>query len=203
MGKQKHGMRIGSRTRIPEYDIWTAMNQRCSNPKVRSWDRYGGRGIRVCSDWRNSFEAFMSDMGTRPSSAHSLDRIDNDGHYESGNVRWATGKQQNRNRASNFVIKNDGHSKTLAEWAEITGIPALTIRARIIQLGWPIKRALELPVKTKSRSGRRAITWNGETLCIAEWARRVGISPKTLKTRIFELGWPVENALTMPVRRRG
>lgn len=84
---------------IPEYGPWKAMKQRCHCPKDKDHHRYGGRGIIVCDRWRESFAAFLQDVGPRPSLAHSLDRYPNkDGNYEPGNVRWATAKQQANNR---------------------------------------------------------------------------------------------------------
>lgn len=88
--------RAGKRT---EYAIWRSMKARCANPKDRRFNDYGGRGIRVCDRWRNSYPAFLADVGRRPSSAHSIDRIDNNGHYEPGNVRWATPEQQAANKS--------------------------------------------------------------------------------------------------------
>ena len=78
----------------PEYRAWRSMLNRCDHPCVNSYERYGGRGITVCSRWRESFEAFLADMGPKPSPKHSVDRIDNDGNYEPGNCRWATPIEQ-------------------------------------------------------------------------------------------------------------
>jgi hypothetical protein len=78
------------------YNSWSAMLQRCHDPKHRSYKNYGGRGITVCQRWRESFEAFLADMG-EPPEKHTLDRIDNDGNYEPSNCRWATRLMQSRN----------------------------------------------------------------------------------------------------------
>lgn len=87
-----HGM-----THTPEYRCWIAMKQRCTNPKNRAWNGYGGRGIRVCIRWKQ-FEHFLEDMGRRPTVIHSLDRIDVNGNYEPANCRWATPSEQQRNK---------------------------------------------------------------------------------------------------------
>lgn len=85
----------------PEYNAWVHMIQRCTNPNNKQWLNYGGRGIRVCDLWRLSYRAFYEHVGSRPSPLHSLDRIDNDGNYEPGNVRWATAQEQGLNRRRN------------------------------------------------------------------------------------------------------
>jgi hypothetical protein len=88
----------------PEYVAWQNMISRCERPSTRGFLYYGGRGISVCEEWRSSFTAFHAHIGPRPSPGHSVDRIDNDGNYEPGNVRWATRVEQNNNRRPRRVI---------------------------------------------------------------------------------------------------
>lgn len=111
-----HGMRNSG-----AYQSWKSMRSRCSNQKHNQFSRYGGRGIKICERW-STFAAFFEDMGSPP-PGHTLDRIDNDGNYESSNCRWATQKEQQRNRSSNVYLEVDGDSKLLIEWSEILGIP--------------------------------------------------------------------------------
>lgn len=87
----------GGGRRPPEYTCWKNMRRRCGNPAAKDYPRYGGRGIAVCEQWQRSYVAFLADVGRRPSPKHSLDRIENAGNYEPGNVRWATMREQRLN----------------------------------------------------------------------------------------------------------
>jgi hypothetical protein len=133
-----------------EYTIWQGMKARCFNTKTRPFAAYGARGITVCERWRNSFEAFFADMGSRPSPAHSLDRIDNDGNYEPGNCRWATQKQQTRNRRNNLLVTVDGVTRCASEWSERLGVDRNTVRDRI-KRGWLPDVAVTKPSRTRRR----------------------------------------------------
>lgn len=130
----------GMANRSAEYFIWKGMRERCNTKSHSSYARYGGRGIRVCERW-NSFEAFLSDMGPRPSSDYSIERNDNNGHYEPGNCRWATAIEQANNTRNSRRITAFGKTQTLARWSLDTGINKSTIALRI-QTGWSIEDAL-------------------------------------------------------------
>lgn len=134
---------------LAEYAVWRAIKQRCCNPTHRKYHCYGGRGIKMCERWRNSFHVFLQDVGPRPSAEYWIERINNDGNYEIGNVKWATAFEQCRNRRQN-----------------------------------------------------RNITFNGETLCVTDWAKRIGMSKSTLRDRLAS-GWSVSDALTLPVQKTG
>lgn len=125
----------------PEYKLRARMIQRCHSPQNSSFERYGGRGITVCKRWRDSYSAFLADVGRKPSREHSLDRIDNNGNYEPGNVRWATRKEQMRNTRANRRLTFNGRTLTCAEWAEVLGINTKTLSGRLHR-GWSVAATL-------------------------------------------------------------
>lgn len=134
--RKSHGM-----SKSPEYRAWNQMIQRCTNPNIRNYADYGGRGIIVCKEWVDSFEAFYRHIGPKPSSAHSLDRIDNSGNYEPGNVRWATDAQQRDNSRHPKKFLYQGELLSMSEIARRSGIKAVTLRARLVIMGWSVERA--------------------------------------------------------------
>lgn len=119
------------------------MRQRCSNPKARSFKNYGGRGIAVCKEWE-SFEVFAKDVGPRPSKNHSLDRINNDGNYEPGNVRWAIPIEQHGNKRNNILLTIDGQTKTVTQWAREKNLNPSTLHKRLFRSKWDPLRALSV-----------------------------------------------------------
>lgn len=191
-----HGHARG-RIRTPEYRTWCMMKQRCCDIQNKKHQHYGGRGIKVCDRWLESFENFLADVGPRPAGS-SLDRIDNNGDYCPENCRWATAKQQARNTSRNRLITWNGVTKALAEWAEEVGIPYGSLKTRICKLGWPVERALTEPVIAGARA--KECTFKGKSQTLKEWARETGIPYGSLKARIRKYGWPIERALTEPVQ---
>jgi hypothetical protein len=141
-----HGQSHKSR----EYVSWQHMLRRCDSPSRPGWENYGGRGIKVCERWRQSFVAFLEDMGPKPSPKHSLERIDNDGDYEPGNCRWATRVEQSRNRRSTRFIEYQGETLSLAEWADRLGISHAVLLGRLNKGGWSVERAFTEPVRKRS-----------------------------------------------------
>lgn len=127
-----------------EYELWRNMRQRCHNPRADRFPWYGARGIRVCAAWRKSFSRFLSDVGLRPSPQHSLDRIDNHGHYAPGNVRWVLRAQQASNKRNNVRLVWQGVDQTVSEWARDLGVPVARLCARV-RAGWPVFRTLMEP----------------------------------------------------------
>lgn len=146
----RHGETLGGKS-TSEYTAWKAMHSRCRNPNNKRFEHYGGRGIDVCERWR-VFENFLTDMGRRPTSQHSLDRIDNDLGYEPGNCRWAIPHVQMTNRTVTRFVEVDGSNVPIATLAKRNGIPANTLRSRILN-GWSLDDALNRPVRPKAKSG--------------------------------------------------
>lgn len=178
------------------FRTWVAMIQRCTNPRCERWKVYGGRGIRVCKRWTESFAAFLEDMGERPTSKHSIERIDNDGNYEPGNCRWATPLEQARNTRRSRFITFKGKTLTMSEWERLYGLRQGILCGRL-QNGWTLERALTQRVVSRSDG---PITCQGITLTVAGWSERLGMTPESIRWRLKN--WPTEQALTRQRRER-
>ena len=138
----KHGMCY-----TPLNNVWRAMKRRCYYKKDSRYESYGARGVTVCMEWLNDFQAFYDwAMANGYQEGLSIDRIDVNGNYEPGNCRWATDKEQANNTRNNHFLTYNGETHTIAEWAEIVGMKRDTLKKRIYY-GWPIEKALTEPVK--------------------------------------------------------
>lgn len=142
------------RTNTPEYESWSGMKKRCFNRRCKSYPDYGGRGITVCDRWSKSFQAFLDDMGLKPDSANSIERVNNNGNYEPGNCKWGTAVEQNRNKRNSRILTMDGTSMTVAAWSDRTGIDMSTILQRKAR-GWTDSDALTRPLVNRGWESRR------------------------------------------------
>lgn len=133
------------------YRAWADMIRRCTSPKADAFPYYGGRGIKVCDRWRSDFAAFLADMGERP-EGHSIERDDVHGDYEPGNCRWATHREQMRNKQNTRFFEVNGERICLQEAAEKLGIGHSAIINRI-KRGWSVERAVTLPLQRKGTHG--------------------------------------------------
>ena len=143
MNFTKHGLES---TRL--YDIWRDMRLRCYDERNISYNRYGGRGITICDEWKEDVKAFYDwAMANGYNDGLTIERIDNDGNYSQENCRWATVKEQANNRRSNVLVTHNGKTQTMKEWAHEVGIPCRVVWARMQRLGWSVERALTDPVR--------------------------------------------------------
>jgi hypothetical protein len=132
------------------HNTYDCMLTRCCNPNHKSYEFYGGRGIKICERWKDGFKYFLEDMGLRPSPKHTIDRINNDGGYEPGNCRWATWTEQRATRRpakNEVIVSHEGRAQTLSHWALETGIKLDTLHSRL-RLGWSVEKTLTTPVRT-------------------------------------------------------
>lgn len=203
-----------SKHRTLEYQIWQGMIQRCENPNHISYKNYGARGVTVCLRWRNSFDAFLTDMGPKPPGDTSLHRIDNHPTYEPGHVIWTTRTEQNRNRSNNSIFTFDGVSRTIAEWASIVQVPISTVidrrrtgwtDAQALELEWPPQRGINKPSRFGQHDNQHAgrapsifVVYQGQRMSLHELSEACGINYGVLKRR-HSLGWSVDRMASREV----
>jgi hypothetical protein len=140
-GHAKHGAKSLT------YRAWEGMRKRCMNPRAKNYDRYGGRGIRVCARW-DDFANFLADMGEQP-AGKQIERRDNDGNYEPNNCCWATKKEQAQNRSTSRPVTYLGRTQTLMEWCEELDVPYNTAWCRLFRSNWPVERAFAISPQGK------------------------------------------------------
>lgn len=187
----KHG-----KTKSKVYRAWQHSKERCYNKSCKKYPRYGGRGIKVCDRWKDSFENFYIDMGDPPTEKHTLGRIDNDGDYCPENCRWETYQDQMNNTSRTVLLTFDGKTQSVTQWNDDLGFKRGTLRRRIVDFGYSVDMALNTEVASPKQTEKRMLTAFGETLTLSEWSRRTGIPYGTISSRIYESGWSIEDALT-------
>lgn len=138
-----HG-ETNQRTTTPEFRAWCNIRRRCYDRKTPSFKDYGGRGIVVCERWRTSYDAFLADMGRKPSPSHTLDRIDNNGPYSPENCRWTTRVIQANNTRRNRLLAHNGQVHSVKDWSQLTGLSLSCIWTRLAN-GWSIHDTLTRP----------------------------------------------------------
>lgn len=179
-----HGMR-----HTPEYSVYNHAKDRCNNPNDKRYEDYGGRGIEFRF---NSFEEFFAEVGLRPEDKTKIDRIDVNGHYEVGNVRWVDDIESANNTRANKFWTYQGKTQTHIQWCREFEISHSLLIYRL-KAGWDEEKAFTTPA-------HRGITFQGETHTRAEWSRKLGFGEHVLFNRL-KLGWSIEKALTTPVRK--
>ena len=138
----------GEANKTYEYRIWNAMKRRCDTPSCVGYPNYGGRGIRVCDRWVESYQHFLDDMGR--ANGRSIERIDNDGPYSPENCKWVDWVTQANNKRNNHRFEFNGESLTLPQWSRKTGIKRSTLSMRVFKSKWTIEEALTTPVIRKT-----------------------------------------------------
>ena len=176
------------------YRIWTEMKRRCENSDRPNYRNYGGRGIKVCQEWKNSFETFREwALSNGYSDELSIDRIDNDDNYEPSNCHWVTDREQSNNKRSNKLIVYKGEKHTLAQWCEIFGLDYSVVYMRLHRNHLSFEEAIK-----KGNRVERKLTFKGKTQSMSEWTKELGFKQNTLDNRLNKLGWTVERALSTP-----
>lgn len=184
-----HGM-----TSTPLFTRWIGMKSRCNNPKNKKYNRYGGRGIKVCDEWENDFMAFYNwAISNGFEESLSIDRIDNNKGYSPDNCRWATPRQQANNTRRNIIVERDGEKVTLSDLCRNLGLNYRLVLSRI-ESGMTVEMAISKDFK--KRIPERDKYYKE----LEEKAQNAGIKYHTVYSRIFVYGWSEEKALTTPVR---
>lgn len=185
-----------SRKEMPEYRAWKNMRARCNSACNKNVGTYQKNGISVCAAW-NDFEVFLNDMGKRPSSKHSLDRIDNEKGYEKANCRWVTFETQSKNRGNfnkKFTLNNE--TMVLKDWARKFKIPYTTLYIRIYREGVKFEDAIVRPHRIK-----KYFYIDGE-YTLKQLSEKYNFPFHILKGRINAHKWTIDRALSEQIISR-
>lgn len=171
------------------YTLWKGMKARCYNFNHASYKNYGGRGIKVCEEWRNNyltFRDFFLNLGydeTLPTGQQTIERIDTNKNYEPSNCILISRAQQNLNKRNNHVVTYRGVTKTVTEFSNALGLDVETVLNRINNYGYSIEEALEIPVRKCPHKNAPKYEVDGESLTMREWAEKFGMTRSQLKSK--------------------
>jgi hypothetical protein len=176
-----------------EYRAWKAMKSRCYSPSTKSGN-YKKNNIKVCEEWKNSFENFLKDMGKCP-NGYSLDRIDNLKDYSLDNCRWTNMKTQSSNRGSfNKIFTYNNKSKTLKQWSIDLEINYMTLYTRIYRSGLSFEEAIQNDPYNK------LIEYKNKKQTLKEWCDELQLPLQTICDRKFQ-GWSIEDCFEKPIKK--
>lgn len=194
--KIKYGTSLNN---VPEYKVYMGMKARCYNPNNDAYHNYGGRGIKVCDRWLESFDNFYDDMGARPSDEYSIDRYpDNDGDYEPDNCRWATKVEQTMNRRNTLKVEYKGEIVPLADVCRALNVDYSHVHQRMRNQGLSLEDALTLPL---APNAGLYVNYKGKSKTISEWARFHNLDPDLVWQRFRVYNWSIEETLETPVSK--
>lgn len=142
----RHGHTSLKNGKSTEYTSWQSMWARMTNPKHKNFQRYQQLNISICDEWE-SFDVFIKDMGLKPTPLHSIERIENSKGYYKENCKWATRKEQQRNKRDTTFVEYKGVKKSVPDWAETVGLSLATVYNRIVKMGWEAEKAFTTPTK--------------------------------------------------------
>lgn len=192
MAYPKHGL-----IHHPIYHAWHHMKSRCNCPTNPAYKNYGGRGIKICSEWNDAVVPFYEwSMANGWEPGLTIDRIDVNGNYCPENCRWTDYKTQARNKRNNRILVYKGEAKTVAEWCEELNLPRSAVEKRLDKYGYDVEKALSKDWTIKQYE------FNGEKHSLNEWSKIAGLKYQTLWRRINRSGYTFEEAITMPVKRK-
>ena len=186
------------------YSVWYGIKVRCTQPSATGYKDYGGRGIKMCQKWMESYDEFRTwaySNGYNPEAPYgecTIERKDHNGDYCPENCCWANKKEQANNTRRNHYVTYHGRTMTIAQWSEELNIDQDKLWSRIYEYNMPVARAFS----TNENLDETYLEYNGERHNLKEWSQITGIHVQTLSSRIHKLKWSVEKTLTTPSRKR-
>lgn len=200
----KHGM---AHTRF--YKIWSGIKKRCLNESEPNYINYGGRGIKLCPQWldfkffyKDMYEGYLKHIEKHGEKNTFIERINNNGHYEPSNCKWATRQEQNNNTRKVKLYPYKGGMLNLMDISKLEGINYRTLRARLLDYHWTLEQALEKSKNKWAKKKHKLYKHNGEMKTLTQIAKDEGINKTTLFDRVKRQKMSVNKAIKTNDKRR-